>query len=815
MSVKKASELAAERLNPEQDKEQIKRTTGDLANELDLFSEIDPSAKPAAKPAAKSDTPKPQSEKKAVDLSAAVSSAVASAVSESSNIDPAEVLEGVDDIIEPMSVTENIIHYTAGDKKRLLRELGAEVEFELPQEGKETIVKSGPKRFMPGEEPVAGEKKPEEKKPAVKYKRRKKVLDIDEKKSLVSTIIGIVVVVILCYLGLGFYVQTTNSSAFDDIIAVIDPANLSQTLDIKVPDPSVSAAEKDSYKLSVFLVDSDSDGLSDSFELDRGYAPALADTDGDGMPDGAEFLAGTDPRNPASNGVDNDSAREYTYSTEQNEAALSVVGSWLVYETEFAEYPISFTNRPGVVGEVYELVLPAGIPSANISFDLEKIDGFKDSGDTAYSVYSYTAEDGTFKRQTGQRNGNVISAVVGSGVYFLAADGVLSDTAGLNIMFVIDNSGSMYPQELVTGSEENDIEFRRLDFAEHLIERIGDDVNFGVAKFTLMYTTLCPISDDDNAALSALEGIRNGSENFDGTEISNSIISAVNTFENHKSDHNYIIVITDGLPTNADGDAETRATEYAKDNNVSVITIGLGKKIDSKFLSKIAEETGGVYYQAVNNGTFDSISEKVETLLHSGRTEYVPVTEITENETDTPADSGELGVIVLADSGFVVTEDTLSADDIPTTYDRYGSDLGMAIFASLYYSGTLPQKADSYVTNSNAPISGYDLSGSEFYTLGKQNLSELELPNTKAYEAYKKLKSRWNFNNIIGGVLPLSNASLSALKPLDGRYKVLTVGYDWGGGRNIPGFLRTITFQPRFIFNSYEYPALDIESFDP
>jgi hypothetical protein len=282
-------------------------------------------------------------------------------------------------------------------------------------------------------------------------------------------------------------------------------------------------------------------------------------------------------------------------------------------------------NYPGILSNGIEITLDEATQSSFLYYDLTKVKINKWGENPDLRVFRYNPEDGTMTLSgnggTVSDDGAILTARIRTGIYFLADRNFLSADSGVNIMFVIDNSGSMYPQELVTGSEVNDIEFRRLDFAEHLIERIGDDVNFGVAKFTLQYTTLCPISDDDTAALSALEGIRNGSENFDGTEISNSIISAVNTFENHKSDPNYIIVITDGLPTNADGDAEMRAIGYAKDNNVSVITIGLGKKIDSKFLSKIAEETGGVYYQAVNNGTFDSISEKVETLLHSGRTE--------------------------------------------------------------------------------------------------------------------------------------------------------------------------------------------------
>jgi uncharacterized protein YegL len=790
MSVKKASELAEELLNPVSDKEQSKRTTDDLANELDLFSEIEPAAKSAKKPAEKSAA-------KSVDKSAAKSAEKSAAKS-------AEVLDGVDDIIEHESVTDNIIHYTADDKKRLLRDLGAEVEFGIPQEGKETIIKNGPKRFEPGEEAFVGKTPPPEKaKPKIRYKRRKKVLDTDDKKSLASTVIGLVVVVIFVYLGLGFYVHTTNSRAFDDIIRIIDPANLTHIIDIHVPDPSVSAAEKNSYGLSAYLVDSDSDGLTDHFELDRGYAPALADTDGDGMPDGAEYLAGTDPRKISTNGRISDSEAEYTYALTLGETSLSLSGVWHIYEATLSEYPISFINRPGVVGGVYEVVLPEGIPSANISFDLSKIDISKWGRDAAFAVYSYNAEDGTFKKQSGTSDGNIITATVASGVYFTAVDGVITDDSGLNVMFVIDNSGSMYSSELVDGSEENDLEFRRLDFAEDLIGKMGDTADFGVSKFTLSYKLLAPISDNDEAAYNALESIRGGSENWDGTEISQSIISAVSRFDEYKSDRNFIIVITDGLPTNYNRDNEIKAINICKENNISIITIGLGKKIDSEFLSEAAESTGGVYYQAVNNSSFESITDKISEYLSDDRNTKAPeMPDNSENESAAAVD-----VIMLADSGFSIEEDGLRFPDISTSDNKDGSDLGVAFINKYYYAGTLPLSAAPYNANDRSEVRGYNLSDSEFFVSGKANLADYELPSVLEYNKYAAVKNKWDFDNIKDGVAPLSKNALAAAKEDLFSYEQFPYTYD--GSSNSPLFLRTITFRHNKPFTEYTAAVID------
>ncbi|MDR0991703.1 MAG: VWA domain-containing protein, partial [Ruminococcus sp.] len=803
--------------NPEEKSEDIKRTTGDLAKELDLFSDVEP-IKPAPKKSAALSSIVSSAFSEALTEATAVSNSIETAtaaepepsapeVSAPENVPDGvlpEAVPGIDDIIEPVANDEHIIQYTAEDKKRLLRDLGADAEFELPQDGKETVIKSGPKRFEPGETIGIPEKEKTEKpvkKP--KYRRRKKIRDDEEKKSLAGTIALIAIILIIAYAGVAFYVHTANELVYETIAEELDPKTVSQVLDIRVPDPNVSAAEKESYGLSPTLVDSDNDGLSDHFEIDRGFAPALADTDGDGMPDGAEFLAGTDPREAMTDGTTKDSLRDYNYNIAIDEASVSIDGSWLIYETDFDIYPISFTNRPGVISGVYELVLPKGITSANISFDLSKVNTEKWGAGMTPAIYAYNPADGSFTKQDSADVGGTLSAAVGSGVYFVAADSVITAEAGLNIMFVIDNSGSMYSSELVDGSEENDLEFRRLDFAEDLIERMGDTANFGVGKFTLSYKLLSEISDNDQSAYDALESIRNGQESWDGTEISQSIISAVSRFEDYPTDRNFIIVITDGLPTNYNRDNEIRAIEICKENNISIITIGLGKKIDSEFLSEAAENTGGVYYQAVNNSSFESITEKIAEFLSADRYSKAPeMPDNAENESVAAVD-----VIMLADSGFDISEDGLRFPDIATADDPYGSDLGVALINKYYYAGILPLTAPSYNANDRTTVRAYDLSENAFFTDGKANLSEYEMPSVIEYGKYAAIKEKWDFNNIENSVAPLSKASLAAAK--EELFSFENRPYSYDGSSSSPAFLRAITFRHNKPFTEYTAAVLD------
>ncbi|MDR0987394.1 MAG: VWA domain-containing protein [Ruminococcus sp.] len=785
--VDKVNNIADKVLAPETDEVVVKKTVHDLADEIDLYSDVEPAGND-------------------------------SALLSEPEIDF--------DIESPIVISRDKITYSAEDKKRLLHELGADIDADSLSPRKRADAGNYEKRIEPLElakkEFEMKQLETEKQKKPKKRVRRRRQADPETIRARKSMAVIALVVLAALYVTCFFYVRAVNAADVEAAEKALLSMKTEQLINITKTDSTVSASDKEKYDLSVYKLDTDEDGLTDYYELlYSGTAPAKPDTDGDGVPDGVELLSETDPLNPLSDKSTADADRTFVHSLTEDEVTVRLEGKWEIYNSSLAKYPMNVENYPGILTTGVEITIDEN--TGYLYYDLAKVNINKWGENPDLRIFSYNPIDNSFSLSgnggTVSDDGSNISTGIKSGIYFLADRNFLTADSGVNIMFVIDNSGSMYPQEIVTGSEENDLEFKRLDFAKGLIEHIGNEVNFGVAKFTLRYTTLSPISDDDEAALAALESIRTGTESFDGTEISNSIISAVDSFKDNKSDRNYIIAITDGLPTNANEAAEERAIAYAKENNISVITIGLGKKIDPEFLSRIAEETGGVYYQAVNNGTFESISEKIETLINSGRTEFIPLpapaAEETEGEeTEAVTVTDDVGVIVLADSGFVVREDTLNTRDVPTSYDIYGSDLGLSIFASKYYSGTLPQKTETYVTNSNVEISGYDLSNSEFYNSGKQNLSDLTLPDTLIYDAYKHVTDRWNFDRITDGILPLSNKSLSALKLLEGRYQIYTAEYDWGGRRDIPGFLRRVTFQPQRVFTTYEYPVLDIDALD-
>jgi hypothetical protein len=655
---------------------------------------------------------------------------------------------------------------------------------------------------------------------------------------------------------------------------------------VKKVDETVSVSDKDKYNLSPLLLDTDGDGLSDYYELQySATAPAKADTDGDGIPDGIEIVAHIDPLRPLSDTHTKDANRTFIYPMTVGAATMKVAGHWEIYNSYMDRFPLDTQNMPGVLSDAIEVALPKTTPHALLTFDLSKIDVAKWGMGGSICIYEYNPLSGTMMlagETGGKITDNKLTSEVTSGIYFVADKNFMSADNSTNILFVIDDSGSMYPASVVTGSDENDVNFERVDFAESIIKdmtgALTGPVNYGVGTFTKMFTPLCNITDDSAKAISALESIKSGNTHFDGTNISGAIIDAAKEFEDDRYSRNFIIVVTDGDTTeNVAADTQTAIAD-CEDANISVLTVGIGKKTDSKFLENLAGETGGVYYQAVNSDSLADIAGKVSNLLTVGRMAVISddyaitelIRDVSQLNGDTPtavtapadnvsqttkaadgkgagkgtaadkgsgkaaakaagkavaeADTAEalgiskatdgsdgINVLVLADSGFSEKEDALALKNVPTVGELHGLDLGKAIFAKLYYDGTLELSAQPYVNNRKQTVDGYDLSDSAFFESGKEHLSMLRLPTVEQFEKYRSIKNRWDFSDIKDGLLPLSAGARSALSKLGDNVTVQTAPVDFSGYKDTSPFLHAITFEPLHKFNKYEYAALSIK----
>lgn len=295
--------------------------------------------------------------------------------------------------------------------------------------------------------------------------------------------------------------------------------------------------------------DSDQDGITDEDEKRIGTDPNKADSDGDGIPDGLEVQLGLDPLKSKSDGKTKDNKRKFDQDYTCDDAKLTVSGDYRVSDIAFQESDGVF-NVPNAVSPVYEIYMQdQKFDSAVITFDYtpknnEKVGVFQYLDDGSYTLVSEgtQAELQHFSR------------------YFLGK--IIVDKSdykpSLDIALVIDNSGSMYPQEQCEGSNENDVEFKRIDMAKALIEQAAPTTRFSFYTFTHDVNKATGLTTDKNVLNSA-----------------------------------------------------------AAQRNVVIICIGLGNEIDVDHLTELATRTGGFYRYARSAEDLTNLYEQIDTVLNN------------------------------------------------------------------------------------------------------------------------------------------------------------------------------------------------------
>ena len=325
-------------------------------------------------------------------------------------------------------------------------------------------------------------------------------------------------------------------------------------------------------------------------------------------------------------------------------------------------------------------------------------------------------------------------------MYVLADKNTMVDKLNNQIMFIIDNSASMYTTEQaieknLNGNatedsfkdlQANDSEYKRLDIVSQLVTELDDEFQYGLIKFTADIKTLSQMGSNKEQIKNALERIKTEGEKFNGTYIGLSIHRAVDGFSEESGVNKYIVLISDGEDTTpSKGIIKGWAIDKAKDKNIKIITIGLGNEVDHEYLREYAEETGGMYYHADSANMLKNIYNNLSEKLNFGRTTL-------ENKNGKEED-----YLVVADSGFIPETNGFSFKNYRTSRRMGGQCFGMAKFCQQYYTDTLNMVDETTRKYNKVPINfNYDLTALEDFDK-KVNLSNYKFKN----EAFGKLMS--------------------------------------------------------------------------
>jgi len=205
---------------------------------------------------------------------------------------------------------------------------------------------------------------------------------------------------------------------------------------------------------------------------------------------------------------------------------------------------------------------------------------------------------------------------------------------GIDIILCMDVSGSMGSRDILPSRMEAAKEVA-IDFVRHRpIDRIGL-VIFSGESFTQV-----PLTTDRNTLISQIQSLESRKYLTDGTVIGEGLATAADRLSKSNASSKVVILLTDGkedAPATRLVDPLT-ALEIAKSKGVTVYSIGMSaimpgedqlvaeskpqKKgindfLDEQLLRRIATETGGQYFRAINKESLQRIYDQIDQMTKS------------------------------------------------------------------------------------------------------------------------------------------------------------------------------------------------------
>ena len=190
---------------------------------------------------------------------------------------------------------------------------------------------------------------------------------------------------------------------------------------------------------------------------------------------------------------------------------------------------------------------------------------------------------------------------------------------GVNVVFVLDISGSMQAQDY----QPTRLEAAKSS-AEILLDSLKEKDHAGIVVFESGATTAAYLSPYKEKVIEKLRSI---SPKEGRTAIGDGLSLGIDMAVSIPNKKKVVILLSDGV-NNAGVISPQEAVQFAKTNKIQVYTIGLGSKeqtvigydffgrpqyaeLDEETLKVIAQQTGGTYFKSVDSKTLDDIYKNI------------------------------------------------------------------------------------------------------------------------------------------------------------------------------------------------------------
>ncbi|WP_232841736.1 VWA domain-containing protein [Caldicellulosiruptor acetigenus] len=198
------------------------------------------------------------------------------------------------------------------------------------------------------------------------------------------------------------------------------------------------------------------------------------------------------------------------------------------------------------------------------------------------------------------------------------------------LVFVLDSSGSM---------SWNDPNGYRKIAAKSFVDALIQGDRAAVVDFDDYGYLLQPLTTDFQTVKNAIDRI----DSWGGTNIAEGIRIANHQLISQSSDDRIKVII---LLTDGEGYYDNNLTTEAKNNGITIYTIGLGTSVDENLLRNIATQTGGMYFPVSSASQLPQVFKRITEIV----TEPIDTDE--DGVPDTVEISGArtgLGTIVYSD----------------------------------------------------------------------------------------------------------------------------------------------------------------------
>lgn len=283
-------------------------------------------------------------------------------------------------------------------------------------------------------------------------------------------------------------------------------------------------------------------------------------------------------------------------------------------------------------------------------------------------------------------------------------------------MLVMDTSGSMSDQDGTSGTKIANA----ISAADNFITIVSGEANnrIGLVNFATTAMLDSPLTSSFSTVTNQVNALKaNGNTCLQcGIDKANQEITA----DKRTGVKNAVILLTDGLANAVEGDtrqantttaeqaALTAATNAYKANGTVFYTIGLGQDVDSTFLTKLAQSTGGQYYFSPTTDQLNTIYNQISQIISGGSISGTVFNDLNANGI---FDSSELGIpgalIQLYPAGSSTPTQSISSSS-DGTYSLQNVCNGTYTLSQTppsNWTQTLPAGGNSYslaITNGNA-----------------------------------------------------------------------------------------------------------------